>query len=149
MNEVNDGTVDPFPLAYMLGAELSRTCQTIKDDTDPVVLVTSTWPVESRLLISRIFIEHTYINYIHKHRIVYKNKSVNPNIYVVVKSKLIKVRTFHFFLWNLYIVTVCVFVSPILFWFPQRTHYLWHVLRFLFMERKQDYNVTSVKNVKV
>jgi hypothetical protein len=36
-----------------------------------------------------IFIEHTYIIYIHKHRIVYKNKSVNPNIYVVVKSKLI------------------------------------------------------------
>jgi hypothetical protein len=36
-----------------------------------------------------------------------------------------------------------------LFWFPQRTHYFWRVLRFLFMERKQDYNVTSVKNVKV
>jgi hypothetical protein len=43
----------------------------------------------------------------------------------------------------------CVFVSSILFWFPQRTHYFWRVLRFLFMERKQDYNVTSVKNVKV
>ena len=37
-----------------------------------------------------IFIEHTYIIYIHKHRIVYNNKSVNPNIYVVVKSLVIK-----------------------------------------------------------
>jgi hypothetical protein len=37
-----------------------------------------------------IFIEHTYIIYIHKHRIVYKIKSVNPNIYVVVKSMVIK-----------------------------------------------------------
>ena len=43
----------------------------------------------------------------------------------------------------------CVFVSSILFWFPQRTHYFWRVFRFLFMERKQDYNVTSVKHVKV
>ena len=37
-----------------------------------------------------IFIEYTYIIYIHKHRIIYKNKSVNPNIYVVVKSMVIK-----------------------------------------------------------
>ena len=37
-----------------------------------------------------IFIEHTYIIYIHKHRIVYKNTSVNSNIYVVVKSMVIK-----------------------------------------------------------
>jgi hypothetical protein len=29
------------------------------------------------------------------------------------------------------IVTVCVFVSSILFWFPQRTHYFWRVFRFL------------------
>jgi hypothetical protein len=43
----------------------------------------------------------------------------------------------------------CLFVSSILFWFPQRTHCFWRVLRFLFMERKQDYNVTSVKNVKI
>jgi hypothetical protein len=43
----------------------------------------------------------------------------------------------------------CLFVSSILFWFPLRTHYFWRVLWFLFMERKQDYNVTSVKNVKV
>jgi 1-acyl-sn-glycerol-3-phosphate acyltransferase len=42
----------------------------------------------------------------------------------------------------------CFFVSSILFWFPQRTHYFWRVLRFLFMERKQDYNVTSVKILK-
>jgi hypothetical protein len=41
----------------------------------------------------------------------------------------------------------CVFVSSILFWFPQRTHYFWRVFRFLFMERKQDYNVTSVKKM--
>jgi hypothetical protein len=33
-----------------------------------------------------------------------------------------------------------VFVLSILFWFPQRTHYFWHVLRFLFMEHKQDYS---------
>ena len=37
-----------------------------------------------------IFIKHTCIIYIHKHRIVYKNKSVNPNIYIVVKSMVIK-----------------------------------------------------------
>ena len=37
-----------------------------------------------------IFIKHTCIIYIHKHRIVYKNKSVNPNIYIVVKSVVIK-----------------------------------------------------------
>ena len=42
-----------------------------------------------------------------------------------------------------------VFVLSILFWFPQRTHYFWRVFRILFMERKQDYNVTSAKNVKV
>ena len=46
------------------------------------------------------------------------------------------------------IVTVCVFVSSILFWFPQCTHYFWRIFRFLFLERKQDYNVTSVKNVQ-
>jgi Na+-translocating ferredoxin:NAD+ oxidoreductase RnfD subunit len=50
---------------------------------------------------------------------------------------------------QVYIITVCVFASSILFLFPQRTHYFWRVSRFLFMERKQDYNVTSVKNVKV
>jgi hypothetical protein len=32
---------------------------------------------------------------------------------------------------------------------PQCTHYFWRVFRFLFLERKQDSNVTSVKNVKV
>ena len=37
-----------------------------------------------------LFIKHTCIIYIHKHRIVYKNKSVNPNIYIVVKSVVIK-----------------------------------------------------------
>jgi hypothetical protein len=37
-----------------------------------------------------IFIEHTFIIYMHKHRIVYKNQSVNPNIYVVVKSMVRK-----------------------------------------------------------
>jgi hypothetical protein len=35
----------------------------------------------------------------------------------------------------------CVFVSSILFWFPQHTHYVWRVFRFLFMERTQDYSV--------
>ena len=38
-----------------------------------------------------------------------------------------------------------VFVLSILFWFPQRSHYFWRVFRFLFMERKQDYNVKSLK----
>jgi hypothetical protein len=42
-----------------------------------------------------------------------------------------------------------VFVLSILFWFPQCTHCFWHVFRFLFMEHKQDYSVTSVKDVKV
>ena len=42
-----------------------------------------------------------------------------------------------------------VFVLSILFWFPQCTHYFWRVFRFLFMEHKQDYSVTSVKDVKV
>ena len=42
-----------------------------------------------------------------------------------------------------------LFVLSILFWFPQRTHYFWRVFRFLFMEHKQDYSVTSVKDVKV
>jgi hypothetical protein len=42
-----------------------------------------------------------------------------------------------------------VFVLSILCWFPQRTHYFWRVFRFLFMEHKQDYSVTSVKDVKV
>jgi hypothetical protein len=37
-----------------------------------------------------IFIEHTFIMYMHKHRIVYKNQLVNPNIYVVVKSMVRK-----------------------------------------------------------
>jgi hypothetical protein len=40
-----------------------------------------------------------------------------------------------------------VFVLSILFWFPQLTHYFWRVFRFLFMEHKQDYSVTSVKDV--
>ena len=31
--------------------------------------------------------------------------------------------------------------------FPQRTQYFWRVFRFLFIERKQDYNVTSVKKI--
>lgn len=53
----SDGTVDPFPLAYMLGAELSRTCQTIKDDTDPVAVVTSSCAVQRRQLISQLFLE--------------------------------------------------------------------------------------------
>ena len=42
-----------------------------------------------------------------------------------------------------------VFVLSILFWFPQCTHYFWRVFRFPFMENKQDYSVTSVKDVKV
>ena len=42
-----------------------------------------------------------------------------------------------------------VFVLSILFWFPQCTHYFWRVFRFLFMEHKQDYSVTFVKDVKV
>ena len=42
-----------------------------------------------------------------------------------------------------------VFVLSILFWFPQCTHYFLRVFRFLFMEHKQDYSVTSVKDVKV
>jgi len=35
--------VDPFPFAYMLevDAELSRTCQAIKDDTDLITMATS------------------------------------------------------------------------------------------------------------
>ena len=37
-----------------------------------------------------IFIEHTFKIYMHKQRIVYKNQSVNPNIYVVVKSMVRK-----------------------------------------------------------
>ena len=36
-----------------------------------------------------------------------------------------------------------VFVSSILFWFPHCTRYFWRVFRFLFLERKQDSNVTS------
>ena len=50
---------------------------------------------------------------------------------------------------HLFIVTVCVFVLSILFLYPQRTHYFWRVFGFLFMEHKQDYSVTSVKDVKV
>jgi hypothetical protein len=41
-----------------------------------------------------------------------------------------------------------IFVSSILIWFPQCTHYFWRVFRFLFLERKQDSNVRSVKNVQ-
>jgi 1-acyl-sn-glycerol-3-phosphate acyltransferase len=41
-----------------------------------------------------------------------------------------------------------VFVLSILFWFPQCTRYFWRIFRFLFLERKQDSNVTSVKNVQ-
>jgi 1-acyl-sn-glycerol-3-phosphate acyltransferase len=41
-----------------------------------------------------------------------------------------------------------VFVSSILFWFPQCMRYFWRVFRFLFLERKQDSNMTSVKNVQ-
>jgi hypothetical protein len=41
------------------------------------------------------------------------------------------------------------FFPATLFWFPQRTHYFWRVFRFLFMEQKQDYSVTSVKDVEV
>ena len=41
-----------------------------------------------------------------------------------------------------------VFVSSILFWFPHCTLYFWRVFRFLFLERKQDSNVTAVKNVQ-
>jgi hypothetical protein len=33
--------------------------------------------------------------------------------------------------------------------FPQRMHYFLRVFRFLFMEHKQDYSVTSVKDVKI
>jgi hypothetical protein len=40
-----------------------------------------------------------------------------------------------------------VFASSILFWFPQRTHYFWRVLRFLFLERKQDSNVKKMFKV--
>jgi hypothetical protein len=40
-----------------------------------------------------------------------------------------------------------VFVS-ILCWFPQFTRYFWRVFRFLFLERNQDSNVISVKNVQ-
>ena len=52
----SEGTVDPFPLAYMLRAELSRTCQAIKDDTDPVVIETTSTAVERRTAISSLII---------------------------------------------------------------------------------------------
>ena len=85
----------------------------------------------------------------------YKIKSNNTSIKVIIACSVISgwlprcdLATPQ--LRETYIVTVCVFVSYILFWFPQRTHYFWRVFRFLFMKRKQDYNVTSVKkNVKV
>jgi hypothetical protein len=38
--------------------------------------------------------------------------------------------------WRIIFVTVCVFVSSILFWFPQCTRYFWRVFQFLFLERK-------------
>jgi hypothetical protein len=34
------------------------------------------------------------------------------------------------------IITVCVFVVSILFWFPQCTHYFWRVFRFLFIQQE-------------
>ena len=41
-----------------------------------------------------------------------------------------------------------VFVSSILIWFPQCTHCFLRVFRFLFLERKPNSHVTSVKNVQ-
>lgn len=44
---LSEGTVDPFPLGNMLGTDkLSRTCQLIKAVSDPVVIVTTPWPVQ-------------------------------------------------------------------------------------------------------
>jgi hypothetical protein len=56
------------------------------------------------------------------------------------------------FLWTIHTVwweVICTLLQHlgILFWFPQCTHYFWRVLRFLFMERKQDYNVTICKKL--
>jgi len=52
------------------------------------------------------------------------------------------------------IVTVCVFVRHLFSFYPfyfdfHSAHYFLRVFRFLFMEHKQDYSVTSVKDVKV
>ena len=51
-------------------------------------------------------------------------------------------------------VTVCVFVRHLFSFYPfyfdfQCTHYFWRFFRFLFMEHKQDYRVTSLKDAKV
>ena len=60
----------------------------------------------------------------------------------------------HFFQFSI-IVTVCVFVRHLFSFYP--FYFDFHSARIIFyvssvsifMERKQDYNVTSVKNVKV
>jgi hypothetical protein len=53
--------VDPFPFEYMLGAELSRTCQHIKDDTDPVAIATTSRTEERRSTISALIIAESAI----------------------------------------------------------------------------------------
>ena len=99
-----------------------------------------------------------------------KSEKWNTQVFIISKCFwsiwILKIQTVEFFVCNLssrnqrtryrwlYRHGMCfrvsfVFVLSILFWFPQRTHYFWRILRFLFMECKQDYNVTSVKNVKV
>lgn len=57
----SEGTVDPFPFEYMLGAELSRTCQHIKDDTDPVTIATTSRTEERRSTISSLIIAESAI----------------------------------------------------------------------------------------
>lgn len=57
----SEGTVDPFPFEYMLGAELSRTCQHIKDDTDPVTIATTSRTEERRSTISALIIAESAI----------------------------------------------------------------------------------------
>jgi hypothetical protein len=72
------------------------------------------------------------------------------------QTKLIDTRYVHLHLhwyttgtrWQMCFHMSYIFVSSILFWFPQRTCYFWRVFCFLFLERKQESKVISVKNVQ-
>jgi hypothetical protein len=121
---------------------------TLFDDGQAQALVARTTPLFSNFLFTNLFSIKFLYFFIISSLFPYFNLFVSIFIQSYANIKL-HVLTLIDYRHGMCFRASSVFVLSILFWSPQRTHYFWRVFRFLFMEHKQDYSMTSVKDVKV
>ena len=114
------------------------------------------WPTRSEVKILKCFyfsfinIIYGLLNTIEIQNRLFKTLFYPENIWVLKKEILEITLNFYSktFRHGMCFRMSYVFVSSILFWFPQCTRYFWRVFRFLFLEHKQYSNVTFVTNVQ-